>query len=1102
MSIHSSQQKIPPFFATIIKNSSRPVIVMLHQRSIFILLFLFIAGQAYTQSSGVGTKALQATSGSTGTSLPAEGVVIANPVPASPDAAALGKYGSIPVGYFTGIPDISIPIYTIKSGDLTLPVSLSYHGGGTKVEEIASSVGLGWVLNAGGVISRTVRGLPDENLNGYFDPNQYVKNIYNALYGKPSNLTYNQAGAMLNHLADGTYDGEADIFNFNFGGYSGQFCYTETGVVMISPRQDISFTVTYSVGNAITSIMAKTPDGVTWYFGGSGATEFTQNNSATKTCNSSWFLYKIVSPTGNEIDFTYKPESYTIYQPGGTHYRILSTVGNTDGIQRSDNDNGSSSGMHTVKLTGIAFENGNIRVFSNLTRADINPNHLAGGATMIDSLSINSTGLSKLYKFFYSNSSSTRLRLDSLVGQLDPIAGTSNYKEAKYSFFYNADPWSSSINFLYSQDWWGYYNGKNNSVFVPQMPDPLNPAQMLQGADRTPNSSAQSGGQLTQINYPEGGHTVFTFEANQQFGYTFGSNGNKVGGLRIAKIADYDGLETTPYNVRTYTYLLSSGASSGYLNYQPQFNYNLTVQGGTNSSPASIQYFVRTAFSNYPLATQHGSVVGYYQVQEYFDANGKKGKNEYFYSISGAEGLNGMGFPFAPPTTMPWHEGLITEQLTSKYVSGTNYVPLQKKISVYSSVQTGSGLSIKAGFNPYPFNYDPAANYVGGSNEAGSIGTMIVQPYTNATDYTFLSSDTTWIYDGSDSSKSIKTWNSYQMDPATYQLTQIQSLNSKNEIITQTVTYPSVASLSVKGVANLYNGGIVTYPIEEVTKRSNADGSNSRTVKAVLTSYKVNKPFRDTVFEFRSTMPVSDFVSLTAGGSRDSRYQPVISFDKYDAYGSIIQERKIGGAYNSYIWGYQNPNLPGNNTYPIAEVINADSASIAYTNFESYQNSGLGNWTYSNAGATIDPTAPMGSGCYSVSGTNTLSKAGLNIALTYVVSFWAKTGAVVTVTGGTVNSVATGNPKSGWIYYEYSITGTNIVTIGGSGSIDELRLYPTTAQMNSYTYTPLVGLASKCDTKNDITYFIYDNVGRLIQILDQNQNIIKQVQYNYQNSGQ
>ena len=183
-------------------------------------------------------------------------------------------------------------------------------------------------------------------------------------------------------------------------------------------------------------------------------------------------------------------------------------------------------------------------------------------------------------------------------------------------------------------------------------------------------------------------------------------------------------------------------------------------------------------------------------------------------------------------------------------------------------------------------------------------------------------------------------------------------------------------------------------------------------------------------------------------------------------------------------------------------MINADSASIAYTNFESYQNSGLGNWTYSNAGATIDPTAPMGSGCYSVSGTNTLSKAGLNIALTYVVSFWAKTGAVVTVTGGTVNSVATGNPKSGWIYYEYSITGTNIVTIGGSGSIDELRLYPSTAQMNSYTYTPLVGLASKCDTKNDITYFIYDNVGRLIQILDQNQNIIKQVQYNYQNSGQ
>src|SRR4051812_5554430 len=78
-------------------------------------------------------------------------------IPPSPNAASLLKYAQIPVSKYTGVPDISIPLYTVKSGSLSLPISVSYHASGIKTSEEASWVGLGWALNCGGVIGRSIR---------------------------------------------------------------------------------------------------------------------------------------------------------------------------------------------------------------------------------------------------------------------------------------------------------------------------------------------------------------------------------------------------------------------------------------------------------------------------------------------------------------------------------------------------------------------------------------------------------------------------------------------------------------------------------------------------------------------------------------------------------------------------------------------------------------------------------------------------------------------------------------------------------------------------------------------------------------------------------
>jgi hypothetical protein len=55
-----------------------------------------------------------------------------------------------------------IPIYTLKEGNLTVPISLVYDGSGVKVSEQPSTVGQNWQLQAGGNIVREVRGKPDE----------------------------------------------------------------------------------------------------------------------------------------------------------------------------------------------------------------------------------------------------------------------------------------------------------------------------------------------------------------------------------------------------------------------------------------------------------------------------------------------------------------------------------------------------------------------------------------------------------------------------------------------------------------------------------------------------------------------------------------------------------------------------------------------------------------------------------------------------------------------------------------------------------------------------------------------------------------------------
>ena len=202
-----------------------------------------------------------------------------------------------------------------------------------------------------------------------------------------------------------------------------------------------------------------------------------------------------------------------------------------------------------------------------------------------------------------------------------------------------------------------------------------------------------------------------------------------------------------------------------------------------------------------------------------------------------------------------------------------------------------------------------------------------------------------------------------------------------------------------------------------------------------------------------------------------------------DQKNNLSQRTTEGNDVKSYIWDYDG-------VYPIAVITNSGTNDIAYTSFET---SGSGGWTFSGA-ASPDAASITGSKDYFLNGSNNVTKPGLTSSKSFIVSYWSKTGSA-SVNGATTSPLFT---RNGWNYYEHRLSaGITNVTISGTVTIDELRLYPSDAQMTSYTYAPLIGMTSSDDIASHITYYLYDSFGRLNTLKDQDGNVIKTIQYHY-----
>jgi hypothetical protein len=465
-------------------------------------------------------------------------------MPPTPNAASLGKYGEIPVGLYNGIPEISIPLYTVKARGVDLPIGLSYHAGGIKVEEIASWVGLGWTLSAGGAITRSVRGMPDDFPGGYFTARNTIKT--NALPYLNDNLTpatsldIGHANGQPDASGSSLYvinaeamvtDSEPDVFYFNFGGYSGKFFMDESGNFITSPQQDLRIEVIVVPGSAIFGVArwkATTPDGVEYIFGTSLDNRVAIDKNFTTTfvppIITSWYLVEINTPYNDKISCHYESENYSYEaKEGETTNVLLESTPNYpfDNALGPNQKKIIQKIYEGVRLSRILSATSDLHFFPGSREDLVN-------SSFLQRMEIaNSTGtLNKKIEFTYSYFQCTgsmapsydkRLRLD----KIEETGGTApNHKSAgKHLFEYDLttmaswNPHSESVN---SQDLWGYYNGTSNKVltqsFKAETADGIYTAQ---GAKRFTSEVKMQAGILRKIIYPTGGFTEFHYEANR-----------------------------------------------------------------------------------------------------------------------------------------------------------------------------------------------------------------------------------------------------------------------------------------------------------------------------------------------------------------------------------------------------------------------------------------------------------------------------------------------------------------------------------------------------------------------------------------------------------
>ncbi|WCT13672.1 hypothetical protein [Mucilaginibacter jinjuensis] len=1024
----------------------------------------------------------------------------------SPEATAFGKFGDIPVGLYTGVPNITVPIYTIKAKGIEIPISLNYHSSGNKVNDIATTVGLGWSLQAGGGITCAVNGLPD--IFGWLGPQDRTPQT-GTLPASFDAFTWNRDPQymFMYGAATDSIDTKPDLFYLNMPGKNIKFFFDQDRNIYTIPYQRIK--MTYATGgNAFTVTdehdnyfeFNKEEDAITESVG-TGGSLFRPFYPTP-----SWYLTRIITAHHDTISFLYDSLKYNFdNQPTEIRYgKAVADNACDPGFSRLQT---STTTITAWRIREIIASTGDHVVFNyNLNRTDL-PNTQA--LTQIALYYKNQDSPLKTFDLNYDYfSSGTRLKL----------TGVKESGAAPYSFEYGGP--TLPARFSPSQDHWGYFNNKTNSTLLP-MDDTHG---FFTGANREPDTAAMKAGILKKIIYPTGGYSSFDYDANDYV--TTERTGTTQG------FAQLTGLANQTVN---QSFMVTANSSYFTLSYDSG-NPVKTPGGGIPPTGDSEAQITLTGPSNFSAIYHGKSVNGGLTIPDLAPGN---------YNIEIV--CNGdFGSPFLtvqwthpadPSTTATFNKfagGLRIKSITNYSGPASNTL-----VTKYFEYKNTNGLSSGVlGYKPQYMNYMVHKDVNKGN-------------YFQECYYTSQSSNSlaplSTIQGGNVAYTRVKVYtrDSIGMGYTVNVLSQGDVSGVLGYPYSPIVSYDWLEGLPLETTDYIYNNVTGKYnPVRKVVNKYQygfgdpliyPNGHNVRGLAIGLfipgvinqlgacTIYPCPRSPQFVVTEYHLDSPWFYPVSKiqTDYDPADSTKQLITTENyHYDnaAHIELTREEvsKSNGDNYNVLLRYPkdiNPAFAFNSS-PVIEkrlMVN-NGSSVINGSITTYKNQ---PGEFPDAYYTLktpQPVDPAGLAFYDGTGVDPVKYESR-----FNYSYDDATNIATVLKEGLIADTYL------WGYHhQYPVASVknasyqDLVNVLGQGVINQLNNTPGTdaqirsqlavlrtalpnAQVTTYTYSPLVGMTSMTDAKGITTYYEYDGFMRLMNIKDKDGNIIKHIDYHYQN---